>query len=81
MSQTPYQIFRCKVLAIKPTFALLEHQNTVGLCHISEISDYHVKDIHNYLTEGQYFDFALFEFDVSNKNYKFSYIVIHPKML
>jgi predicted RNA-binding protein with RPS1 domain len=69
------------VLAIKPTFALLEYQNTIGLCHISEISDYHVKDIHNYLTEGQYYDFALIEYDEINKKYKFSYKSIHPKML
>jgi predicted RNA-binding protein with RPS1 domain len=81
MESTPYKICHCKVFKIKPTFVLLEYEGTVGLCHISEISDYHVSDIHKFFSEGQYYDFALLSYDEVNHKYRFSYKVIHPKTL
>jgi predicted RNA-binding protein with RPS1 domain len=81
MSQPACKICQCKVFKIKPTFLLLEYEGNVGLCHISEISDYHVSDIHKYFIEGQVYDFALLDYDEVNQKYKFSYKIIHPKML
>ncbi|MDR3330509.1 MAG: S1 RNA-binding domain-containing protein [Mycoplasmataceae bacterium] len=75
------KIYQCKVVRIEPTFVILSFNGLQGICHISEISDYHISDIHNYLKIGQEESFLLVQIDSLNDKYKFSYKRIRPKLL
>ncbi|MDR0825974.1 MAG: S1 RNA-binding domain-containing protein [Mycoplasmataceae bacterium] len=75
------KIFKCQVLQIKPTFAIVNYHGNTGICHISEISDYHITDIHKFLTVGETYDFLLIDADEVNHKYKFSFKRLRPKLI
>jgi predicted RNA-binding protein with RPS1 domain len=74
-------IVKCKVVRVEPTFAILSFDNCQGICHISEISDYHINNIHNFLKVGETYDFLLLNANEPNNKYKLSYKQIRPKLL
>jgi predicted RNA-binding protein with RPS1 domain len=74
-------IYYCKVSQIKPTFVLIDFKNTKGICHISEVSDYLVKDINEYFKVGQSYYFLLMNPLTTDGKYKFSYKQINPHLL
>jgi predicted RNA-binding protein with RPS1 domain len=75
------QIYSCRVIKLNPTFALLSYQDTIGICHISEISDYHISDIKVFLTVNKNYDFLLITSDNEKQKYSFSFKRIRPKLL
>ncbi|MDR2462132.1 MAG: S1 RNA-binding domain-containing protein [Mycoplasmataceae bacterium] len=75
------KIYKCEVIKIKPSFVILKVSNNVnGICHISETSDYHIKDISNVFTIGNIYNFLLIKKTDDNK-YIFSYKKLIPKLL
>ncbi|MDE6477175.1 MAG: S1 RNA-binding domain-containing protein [Mycoplasmoidaceae bacterium] len=73
--------YLCKVVKINPTYVILQTAGISGICHISEISDYKVNDIHDFFEINQSYHFMLLEFDESKSLYNFSYKRINPKLL
>jgi predicted RNA-binding protein with RPS1 domain len=74
-------IYYCKVTQIKPTYILLRGENVNGICHISEISDYLVKNINDYFEVNKSYYFLLLNPNDTEHKYKFSYKQIRPKQL
>ncbi|MDR1235102.1 MAG: S1 RNA-binding domain-containing protein [Mycoplasmataceae bacterium] len=74
-------IIKCKVVRIEPTFAILSFNESQGICHISEISDYHISNIHNFFKVGETYDFLLLNGNEQTNKYKLSYKQIRPKLL
>ncbi|MDR1991874.1 MAG: S1 RNA-binding domain-containing protein [Mycoplasmataceae bacterium] len=70
-----------KVIRIMPTFAIILFDQHLGICHISEISDYHVNDIKSYLLLEQTYSFLLIDVDAKNDKYRLSFKRIRPKLL
>jgi ribosomal protein S1 len=66
-------IIKCKVVRIEPTFVILSFNNLRGICHISEISDYRINDIHNFFEVNKTYDFLLIEANPTANKYRFSY--------
>jgi translation initiation factor 2 alpha subunit (eIF-2alpha) len=77
----PKPIFLCKVIKINPTFILLEFDNKIGICHISEVSDYRVENIQEIFKINESYYFLLLKNDDLKKKYYFSYKRIRPKLL
>jgi predicted RNA-binding protein with RPS1 domain len=75
------KVYQCKIIRVEPTFVILSLDGLQCICHISEISDYHISDIHNYLKVGQEEAFLLTQIDEANDKYKFSYKRLRPKLL
>ncbi|GMO14491.1 MAG: hypothetical protein Ta2E_04890 [Mycoplasmoidaceae bacterium] len=73
------KIYEGKVLKIFKTYALIDVEGISGIVHISEISDYHISSITNYLTVGKKYNFILISKD--NGKYAFSYKKINAKLL
>ncbi|GHU50916.1 hypothetical protein FACS189459_5710 [Bacilli bacterium] len=73
--------YELKVVTIKPSFVVLVDEKTglSGICHISEISDYYIKDIKEILNLSYKYTFLCIE--VSDKKNVFSYKRINPKFL
>lgn len=75
------QICECEVIAIMPSYVLLEYAGIRGICHISEVSDYLVKDLNAFFTVGKKYKFYLIKSDSVNNSYTFSYKRLNPKLL
>ncbi|MDR2829278.1 MAG: S1 RNA-binding domain-containing protein [Mycoplasmataceae bacterium] len=73
------KIYPGKVLKISKTYAIIEVNKISGIVHISEISDYHVRNIEDFLKLGQTYDFILFS--TKDNKYNFSYKRINAKLL
>jgi predicted RNA-binding protein with RPS1 domain len=74
-------IYQCRVVKILPTYVLLDFEKGQGICHISEISDYHVSDINHFFKVNEVYDFVLLQNDLEHKKNTFSFKRIHPKLL
>jgi predicted RNA-binding protein with RPS1 domain len=72
-------IYSGKVLKIFKTYAIIEVNGISGIVHISEISDYHVRNIEDFIKVGQTYDFILFA--IKDNKYSFSYKKINAKLL
>jgi predicted RNA-binding protein with RPS1 domain len=75
------KIITGKVIRIEPTFVIVGFDGHQGICHISEISDYHVSDIHNFLKLDETYPFLLLEANVETNKYRLSFKQIRPKLL
>lgn len=73
-------IIRGKLISIARTYVLVAFDGNVGICHISNISDYLVKDITDFFNYDKEYDFLLIS-DDGNGKYNLSYKAIHPKFL
>ncbi|MDR2823408.1 MAG: S1 RNA-binding domain-containing protein [Mycoplasmataceae bacterium] len=74
-------IYQCRVVKILPTYVLLDFPKGQGICHISEISDYHVNDINRFFKVNETYDFILLKNDDDHQKNTFSFKRIHPKLL
>ncbi|MDR3249964.1 MAG: S1 RNA-binding domain-containing protein [Mycoplasmataceae bacterium] len=72
-------IYNGKVIKIFKTYALIKVENITGIVHISEISDYLVKNINDILTIGSEYNFLLLS--IKEKTYNFSFKRVNAKFL
>ena len=84
MEQKSYQInqtiVKASVISIARTYLLAAFDTNIGICHISNISDYLVKDINQFFKVGHQYDFLIIG-DDGNGQYNLSFKAIHPKFL
>lgn len=73
-------IIKGQVISIYRTYVLVAFGGNVGICHISNISDYLVKNIRNFFKVGQKYDFLIIGDDGHNQ-FNLSFKAIHPKFL
>ncbi|AHI54028.1 hypothetical protein SSABA_v1c06260 [Spiroplasma sabaudiense Ar-1343] len=52
-----------------------------GLIHISELSDFFVRDINSFFAIGDVIEVQVLEFDAPKKQVKLSYKALHPELL
>lgn len=72
-------IVSAKIVKITKTYVLASFGNTVGLCHISNVSDYIVRNLSKFFIKNKNYDFLIIE---KNANQiLLSYKAIHPKYL
>jgi len=79
----PKQIVQVQVINIVPygVFCQIANSDVVGLIHISEISDFYVKKIEDYIKIGDTFDVQIIEFSEDKNQAKLSYKSIRPDLL
>jgi predicted RNA-binding protein with RPS1 domain len=75
------KIIKGKVIRIEPTFIIINFDGQQAICHISEISDYHVSDIHRFVKVNGTYDFLLLDGDSNANKYRVSFKQIRPKLL
>jgi len=73
-------IIKGKVIKIAKTYVLVAFDGNVGLCHISNISDYLVKSINDFFQLNNFYDFLVIG-DDGEGQYNLSFKEIHPKFL
>ena len=73
-------IVKGQVISIFKTYVLVAFDDNVGICHISNISDYLVKNIRNFFKIGQKYDFLIIG-DNGYNQFNLSFKAIHPKFL
>lgn len=73
------EVYNGKVIKINKTYVLINVEDIVGIVHISEISDYLIKDINSIFKLNEYYNFQF----IKNLNDKhiFSYKRINAKLL
>ena len=72
-------IVNAKVVKITKTYILAMFNGFVGLCHISNVSDYIVRNLAKFFVKNKNYDFLIIE---KKTNQIFlSYKAIHPKYL
>ena len=73
-------IVRASIIKIAKTYLLATFDGMMGICHISQVSDYLVKDLNSLFKVGETYSFL-----VTNSNgfgqYELSFKKIHPKFL
>ena len=84
MEQISYEINKSivkgSVISIAKTYLLVAFDGNVGICHISNVSDYLVKDLNQFFKVGHQYDFLVIN-DDGNGQYNLSFKLIHPKFL
>jgi predicted RNA-binding protein with RPS1 domain len=75
------EIYSGTVTKIFPTFIIINVNGVSGICHISEISDYLVSDVHDFFDINKTYNFKLMSFDEKQNKYFFSYKRINAKLL
>ncbi len=73
-------IVKGQIISIYKTYVLVAFDGNVGICHISNISDYLVKNIRDFFKIGQQYDFLIIG-DDGHKQFNLSFKAIHPKFL
>lgn len=73
-------IVKGKIISIAKTYVLVAFDGNVGLCHISNVSDYLVRDLNAFFEMGKPYDFLMIG-DDGNGQYNLSFKHIHPKFL
>ncbi|MDR0752768.1 MAG: hypothetical protein LBF02_01560 [Mycoplasmataceae bacterium] len=73
------KIYECLVKKITKTYIIVECKKQLGIVHISEISDYLVKNIADFFQLNRYYEFLLIE--KKGRENIFSYKRIYPKLL
>ncbi len=78
----PKQVVNVKVVNIVPYGAFCELENgCTGLIHISEISDFFVKNIDEYIKVGDTLDVEVIEYNQQKNQARLSYKNIRPELL
>ncbi|ALA98163.1 hypothetical protein SKUN_001290 [Spiroplasma kunkelii CR2-3x] len=70
-----------KITNITPYGAFCRAEIADGLIHISEVSDYFVKDIKDFFDVGDEIEVEVLDFDSVRKHLKLSYKKCHPEVL
>ncbi|WP_419334712.1 S1 RNA-binding domain-containing protein [Spiroplasma endosymbiont of Sarcophaga variegata] len=70
-----------KITNITPYGAFCRAEKADGLIHISEISDYFVRDIKDFFDVGDEIEVEVLDFDSVRKHLKLSYKKCHPELL
>ncbi|MFJ1522392.1 S1 RNA-binding domain-containing protein [Spiroplasma sp. ald] len=70
-----------KITSITPYGAFCRAERADGLIHISEVSDYYVRDIKDFFDIGDEIEVEIIDFDSVRKHLKLSYKNLHPELL
>ncbi|QIA68156.1 S1 RNA-binding domain-containing protein [Spiroplasma citri] len=70
-----------KITNITSYGAFCRAERADGLIHISEVSDYFVKDIKDFFDIGDEIEVEVLDFDSVRKHLKLSYKKCHPELL
>ncbi|KAF0850196.1 S1 RNA-binding domain-containing protein [Spiroplasma poulsonii] len=70
-----------KITNITPYGAFCRAERADGLIHISEVSDYFVKDIKDFFDIGDEIEVDVLDFNIVRKHLKLSYKNCHPELL
>lgn len=81
MDLTQRKIYYCKVIQIKQTYVLVEFENKTGICHISEVSDYLINNLHDFFKINKSYYFSMLDSNDKNNVYRFSYKKINPELM
>lgn len=73
-------IVKGTIVSIAKTYVLVSFDGNVGICHISNVSDYLVRNLNNFFVLGQTYDFLVIN-DGGKGQITLSYKAIHPKLL
>ncbi|MDR2654382.1 MAG: hypothetical protein LBB39_03675 [Mycoplasmataceae bacterium] len=73
------KIYDCIVRKIAKTYIIIEYKGIRGLVHISEVSDYLIRNLENFFKLNTYYSFLLIT--KKDNNYFFSYKRINAKLL
>lgn len=84
MQEKTYQVGKTivtgKIITIAKTYVLATFDGNIGICHISNVSDYLVKDLNDFFELTKPYDFLLIG-DDGNGQFNLSFKQIHPKFL
>ncbi|AKM52748.1 S1 RNA-binding domain-containing protein [Spiroplasma mirum] len=70
-----------KITNITPYGAFCRTERVDGLIHISEVSDYYVRDIRDFFDVADEIEVEILDFDSVRKHLKLSYKNCHPELL
>ncbi|WP_338989622.1 S1 RNA-binding domain-containing protein [Spiroplasma endosymbiont of Seladonia tumulorum] len=70
-----------KITNIIPYGAFWRAEKADGLIHISDISDYFVRDIRDFFDVGDEIEVEILDFNLVRKHLKLSYKNCHPELL
>ncbi|RUO86002.1 S1 RNA-binding domain-containing protein [Spiroplasma endosymbiont of Megaselia nigra] len=70
-----------KITNITPYGAFCRAEKADGLIHISEISNYYVRDIKDFFTVGDEIEVEVLDFNIVRKHLKLSYKNCYPELL
>ncbi len=70
-----------KITNITPYGAFCRAERADGLIHISEVSDYYVRDIKDFFDVGDEIEVEIIDFDTVRKHLKLSYKKCRPELL
>lgn len=73
-------IVRGTIISIAKTYVLASFDGNVGICHISNVSDYLVRSLNNFFTLGDSYHFLVIGDDGFGQ-INLSFKAIHPKFL
>ncbi|MCQ2956451.1 MAG: hypothetical protein MJ233_00880 [Mycoplasmoidaceae bacterium] len=73
-------IVKGTIISIAKTYILASFDGNVGICHISNVSDYLVRDLNNFFSLGQSYNFLVIGDDGFGQ-INLSFKAIHPKFL
>lgn len=73
-------IVRGTIISISKTFVLASFDGNVGICHISNVSDYLVRSLFNFFQLGESYHFLVIGDDGMGQ-INLSFKAIHPKFL
>lgn len=73
-------IVKGTIISISKTYVLASFDGNVGICHISNVSDYLVRSLHNFFRLGGRYDFLVIS-DNGLGQINLSFKAIHPKFL
>ncbi len=84
MMQSQYEINKSivkgTIISIAKTYVLASFDGNVGICHISNVSDYLVRNLNNFFKLGEAYDFLVIGDDGMGQ-INLSFKNIHPKFL
>lgn len=72
-------IVQAKIVKVAKTYVLAKFGEDVGICHISNVSDYIVRNINKFFEKEKEYSFLVI--NVTHKQISLSYKAIHPKHL
>lgn len=82
--QTKYEmnktIVKGTIVSISKTYVLASFDDNIGICHISNVSDYLVRSLHDFFKLEKAYDFLIIGDDGYGK-INLSFKAIHPKFL
>lgn len=84
MMESQYEINKSivkgTIISIAKTYVLASFDGNVGICHISNVSDYLVRSLNNFFSLGDTYDFLVIGDDGLGQ-INLSFKAIHPKFL